>query len=301
MARKKKRKAPTSSAPKPPKQRNIPVPQRPLITEEFEWKFSIFSRLPEFIYGATFNSKYFEDVKWRMLVYPDGESEEDEGFVSVFLCNPEEARNQVTVDFDVWVVGPNDDKLELNSFTDADYSDLTHMVGWGFAQWIDREELELQQMLEDDTLTIKVCISYKKVNAVPIQQFLVEEFESCRTRLKSLDQLIDNDDSDFTFIIGKLRLRAHKVLLKRDWPHFNELMANDDRARLHCELLVENHSYLTIKKMLSYVYTGLVELDDVDTASELLKAAEHFQLNALARKCTDFVTANTAIPVIDID
>lgn len=114
------------------------------------------------------------------------------------------------------------------------------------------------------------------------------------SRLASLRSSIDSDDCDFTIriAIDNKRIKVHKSILTRTWPYFQALLETGMTEAQAGELTIRDYDYTTVKAMIEHLYSGVFEVQSVDTAIKLLEAAQQYQVDDLKNVCIEFLGEN---------
>lgn len=260
------------------------------------WTLDHFNDVKQrFVVSDEFTSKYRDEIKWRLKLYPDGKRNQDRGQVSLFVLNPACGSNPVVAQCTVSVVSSWNFSYKVNELEEKNFAELKRGGGWGLFQWFAREEVAA--MLVDGSLIIRVLVKYTKIYGLDMVQFAAVLFNQAAVmqgRLKKLADLIDNEDSDFTIEVDDQTIGVHRALLRHSWPYFDKMIRSNMSEKANSSLTIVGHSYATIKQMLMYLYTGFVDFDKIDLEAifELFTAAHQYELFELASKCIDYAVAN---------
>ncbi|GFW69495.1 hypothetical protein TNCV_488411 [Trichonephila clavipes] len=94
---------------------------------------------------------------------------------------------------------------------------------------------------------------------------------------------------DMTMIAKGKVLNAHKYILSARSPQFKTELRTKlsrDYKFIH---LVSGISHNILNAVLTYIYSGSVEMDEIEDVNELLKAAHRYQLKHLIKKCENYL------------
>ncbi|KAI3968392.1 hypothetical protein MKW92_029308 [Papaver armeniacum] len=171
---------------------------------------------------------------WVILFYPDGLSEDDEEYVSVFLelANTTN-KGDVRALFDLKLIDHSGEEDYGDTSISPNMFNNTVEISRGYPQYIKRSDLESSNYLKDDCLSI-----YCTVGIVQTRDETVENrVTTLQTRIKegkhnvfhvppsdmvqNLKGLLESGiGSDITFHVGNETFRAHKLILAARSPVF---------------------------------------------------------------------------------
>ncbi|GFY62045.1 hypothetical protein TNIN_213251 [Trichonephila inaurata madagascariensis] len=99
--------------------------------------------------------------------------------------------------------------------------------------------------------------------------------------------------SDITIIITEdctvWRFPAHSTVLAAQSIVFHRMLDSDFIEKKTQEIVLQDMTPSTLKKLLRYMYLGDAILEDWKEAIELLKAAHKYQMESLVQKCAHFL------------
>lgn len=261
------------------------------------------------LHSELFTSRYREDIKWRLHVcatFSDRHNPHD--YVRILLSTARGEKNPVRVNCTVWAIGRNDEKMNEFRFEKDFNKSLSDSKWTSWLKFPDSEVFtwfrhdQLDDVLVDGALTIRADISYVEVDGRPSGEYfekLVSETSSAvsmlsvyRDKLKQYEQLIGNDDSDFKIRVDDQEIGVHKLILRQSWPYFANMLAANMKECETAELIIENHSYTTIRRMINYIYTGIADFDEIEPVLELFAAANEYEVTQLAQDCIDYASDN---------
>ncbi|XP_039755120.1 kelch-like protein 5 [Pararge aegeria] len=93
---------------------------------------------------------------------------------------------------------------------------------------------------------------------------------------------------DVTLIAGGCRIPAHKVVLASCSEYFAAMFTGSLREAQSSEITLERVDSQTLRSLVQYCYTGIIELSE-DTVEILLSTASLLQLHSVTKACCDFL------------
>lgn len=87
------------------------------------------------------------------------------------------------------------------------------------------------------------------------------------------------------------KLLAHKFVLSAGSPVFSAMLKNDMKMKRDDSLKIKEISYEALKEMLHFLYSGKIEIN-YETVSDILAAAEKYQIGHLKQRCKEFLVKN---------
>ncbi|GIY68998.1 BTB and MATH domain-containing protein 43 [Caerostris darwini] len=85
---------------------------------------------------------------------------------------------------------------------------------------------------------------------------------------------------------------VHRAVLAARSPEFKSMFTSKKETEVDSVVVVEDLDDDTVQRLLLFLYTGVLEDLQWDTAYKLLKAAEKYQIEHLKIKCTSFLLGN---------
>lgn len=183
------------------------------------------------------------------------------------------------------------------------YSSVPIGKGYGF-EWQYKSDKFNRLFASGNKITVRLRIASVLKNTdeifhVPKNSQLLANFDDNKTVnvgaqiLSNYVSLINNDDADFLFTLDSGHtIKVHKLILKVQFPYFSKMLA---AANGQNHLLINGHSYEAMMATMMYVYSGHVELTSVEHAIQVIRAANDFELPALAAHANSYVTLNLRI------
>ncbi|GBN03065.1 Speckle-type POZ protein [Araneus ventricosus] len=118
-------------------------------------------------------------------------------------------------------------------------------------------------------------------------------FQDFAENFKSLYR--DGFLSDVKLVTKTETFPAHKFVLSAHSPVFKAMFSNDMKENASDRVVIEELSDDTIRSMLLYAYTSVVEDLDWENACELYAAADKYEMLALKKKCSTFLETNLSV------
>ena len=111
--------------------------------------------------------------------------------------------------------------------------------------------------------------------------------EGQRELLENLGELfLSEDTSDVDIVSGDRTFHCHELILAARSPVFRAMFQVDMAERRSKRVEIQGLSSEVVANMLTFIYTGQVELEDkTDLIGELMGAADQYQLETLKREC----------------
>jgi hypothetical protein len=104
------------------------------------------------------------------------------------------------------------------------------------------------------------------------------------TLITDLKKLVNSDLlSDISFIVEGQRICGHKILCLR-CPYFHNMLTGEYMEARATELVIDDIRVPVFLQMLEFLYSDSVDIT-LDSAMELLRAADRFAIDRLKRLC----------------
>lgn len=257
----------------------------------FTWRIKNFSCCQldcgEELCSPIFSADSSAKTRWYMSVFPNGQIDYEE-FVSVHLIR--------------LPTGNELHNIKLNckiSFFDAEsevwHSEkseqvLSSLERFQFNNFVKKQQVfeEKSKVLPEDTLTIccQICayddsdIVLAAENSIETQNYRHALLKRFSNDLKSIYRT--GKFGDVTLKLKDGSILAHKVILSARSPVFARLI----RDSLISEIAVPLFEKGTIEALLSYIYTGEIDVVKATSSLELYDAAEKYNVRELKRSIT---------------
>lgn len=127
-----------------------------------------------------------------------------------------------------------------------------------------------------DTHSIKltIFIIYCK-NGIEFS-FLAKDYEKF---------LNDQEFSDFTFVIGNEEIRAHSQIVSARNQVFGIMLNSEKAERVNRKIMIMEIKPYIFKLFLKFIYSGILDTEDVDHLLELVAVANKYSVGRLIEAC----------------
>jgi len=267
----------------------------------FHWTIEDFKNRPEKcsekLESTCFNVNGPGDMKtkWKLVLYPKGYEKAFADYVGVYLYN--EGPDKVMASYKMVIIDRIGNERESckSSTTLLEFAKSGKNGSmWGRHKWLKLDELNDQpDLLPDGNLTIQCTVT-----VIGPQKILSGSDLSANSNLivHSQKQIVDHlgkifYDKNFTDIKIKCHGQSfdcHMAILARS-PVFMAMFQSDMKEKENRTVHIDDFKIGVVGEMLKFIYTGDVSSPDaiVEIASELLKAADQYQLDLLKNICEE--------------
>ncbi|KAH9375753.1 hypothetical protein HPB48_014637 [Haemaphysalis longicornis] len=266
----------------------------------YTWTIKNFSfygqKCGEKVESAIFPSGCREDVKWCLDVYPNGNSENYKGFISVFLRLVECRDNEVDAKYTFSIL---DFEGNVANTCSSNQPNRFLLGGsWGWSKFVSREALfeSTSRFLHSDSLTILCNVSVSAGKAVTVSgQNTASEVDVTVPSVQlseDLGRLLQSEQfGDVVFNLGGRELRAHKNILVARCPVFASMFEHEMTESIQNRVDITDIDHEVFREMLRFIYTG--RAPDIDKfPMDLLVAADKYALERLKAMCERAVTSS---------
>jgi len=239
-------------------------------------------RFVEFLIPA-FSANHHESDHsfWRLAVYPSGSSNNNEGYLSVYLLSEETQNVRIVAKYSI-----------VNSEGDLVYSALTKEYDqaaqqkWGYGDFISHTSLFAvdSNLLQDGNLTLSVELKIKsKQGPAKYPNHFMEVL------YESLFEDPDRYDADFTIECkDQLEVKCHRNILAAALSYFEKMSSAPMIEKESKRVKWDDIDITTCKTILKYIYTG--QLANSDASLELYQLAARLFLEDLKARCSSYLT-----------
>jgi len=266
----------------------------------YMWTINNFSfcreEMGEVLKSSTFSSGANDKMKWCLRVNPKGLDEESKEYLSLYLLLVSCHKNEVRAKFKFSIL--NSKREETKAMESQRAYRFVQGKDWGFKKFIRRDFLmdESNGLLPEDKLTLfcEVSVVQESVNISGQSNMMQLKVPDCRLSEDFEDLLKESHFSDCTFSVGGVEFKSHKCVVAARSPVFRAMFCHQMEEAKFNRVEIADITSKVFKEMLSFLYTGSApNLDGM--ASELLAAADKYQLDRLKVMCEESLCTNLAV------
>jgi hypothetical protein len=259
--------------------------------------------------GESVDSPEFEGLgnQWSLAIYPGGDTNADEGMVSIYLNNMSD--KSLEIDFDFSVNGENGNQMAYEPVGDDD-DDMTAsdyfkpFGGMGYNNFASRSNL--LNFLVDGALVVKV-----NMNVASLRSFIPENPPACKTIQCAF---LNNKYADIVFKVGvgkgkeykrkksksvPITFPAHRVIVANSSSIFADLCESTGDGTTPIQ--ITGVSPAVFRLLLSYIYSVKIPEDDMKSyAKEIIDAADKFGVTRLKLEAEASIVDNTNITMENV-
>lgn len=230
-------------------------------------------------------------VQWCIEICPNGETTEDEGYISAFLHLKSSPPDRISIAAKYsFTLYDEESKKDLNFgiisnvFTCGD-------GGYGWSKFavlsdvLESKFFSLTCKLEYEDSKTTISTSAPSLSSVPLRN---DEMTSSLN--KDLRQLFNNRSgtADVCFVIDGKEIKAHKTILSARSPVFSAMLASGMREALANRVEIKDVTPDIFEALLCSIYTDQVDFTKIDPVG-LLTAANKYLLPLLKFQCQRFL------------
>ncbi|XP_065203943.1 speckle-type POZ protein B-like [Planococcus citri] len=233
-----------------------------------------------------FSSVKNNQVKWYMELYPNGETDENDSVsLNVYLSELSsfEKSKQIFAKATFLVLNSeNNEKikesLDIKEYLHPD----TPNSGWGFAEFIKKDEYFRNKLLLNNTLTIRCEVKFSDLSFLHCDSGI--EMPECDLSENFASFFENQILTDVILSVNGKEYPAHKAILAARSPVFCAMFKHSTKENELNRVDIKDINEAVVEGMLKYIYTG--KCDDLDElAEELLVAADKYDLRRLKIMC----------------
>jgi len=258
----------------------------------FVWQVKNFSSRPEqkgeFIESDSFTVISLEGVatKWKLQLFPKGNTSAKDGHFSVFLKVLE---TKAIASFKILISDENGKKIHALVNTDGKGKLFKPGQGSG------RRDPKSKKWLFDDVLTLVCEVSVLKTYYNINQNHRLQMMEDLGKAFKGKNSL------DVTVKCGDTSFKCNKFMLTSRSPFFKAMFQHETLESQTNVVKIKDVEPKVFKEMLLYIQTG--DAPNINKmAKELLAAADYYQLDQLKISCQEVLSetldAETSIELL---
>ena len=243
-----------------------------------------------------FKDKWDEDIKWCLKLYPKGNNEDNNDYVSLFLyLSIEEKSDKKDICAKVLmgiidINGRQTNKLDFEPvFSKPD------VMKCGFGQFIEKSTLLNQKnvLLPNDTLTVYCEVSYYvKTNTCgrPLgAKRQKESFNVGRLLYESMT------DADINIVVNRKLFKAHKLILKTRSPVFRAMFDNQMIESQTNRVEINDMDEEIFEQMLRFIYTVDIDIKSFEMSKQLFSSSDKYDLKGLKEFCEQFMVSHLSV------
>ncbi|KAF3336302.1 BTB/POZ and MATH domain-containing protein 2 [Carex littledalei] len=245
---------------------------------------------------------------WIINFYPDGDTNDDKIFISIYLQLESEATD-VKARITFTILQQNGAASNLSKTipvcTLKSTSDTSYKL-WGYSQFAKKTEFEASEHLKDDTFTVKCIVSVLKGTKLEVTNpyGIIVPPSNLNQNLANL--LESGKGADVTFVVKGERFKAHRWMLAARSAVFNAEFFGCMKEKWADTITVDDIEATVFKSMLYFIYSdSLPDFEDCDDdgekqnmrlmAQHLLVAADRYQLERLRLISEDLLCKNLGV------
>ncbi|GIY04518.1 hypothetical protein CEXT_598261 [Caerostris extrusa] len=151
----------------------------------------------------------------------------------------------------------------------------------------------------NDVLVINCAIKLQtgvRTTEINKLQLTVDSRSKCLDHFKQL--YVDPYLSDVRLKVGEEVINAHWLILCTRSPYFKQMFESEMKERLDNIVVITDISFLSLKKLIEFLYTGTIEFDkpiDLNFLYDLYYAADKYQVPDLKKVCANTLLSEATI------
>ena len=231
---------------------------------------------------------------WKVMIYPKGHNEEASGCVSLYLHSLNDSIGTAHYKFSILDKENKRQKMKVSSMHTFAFSSRS----WGRNNFITRSVLEENPgLLPDGNFVIFFEITVfgdeKTESGSKYLNMDGKRVDQTQDILQDLSDdfgkaFSESDCSDLHLVCGGKVFNCHEFVLSARSPVFRAMFHHDMTESKTKNIIISDFSPDVIVKMLQFIYSGRVVLDEQSELNgELLKAADKYELGMLKKVCED--------------
>ena len=264
-----------------------------MVEVNFTWKIDNFPfkaramKNGESLKSKLFSSDCDKKMKWVLLCYPKGPTNNEDGYFSYYL-HYDCGTIPMAFEFTLSIVDTTNGNVFVRGVSSYTF---TKYGGQGFPRFASLKDL-LEKYVKKDTLALQCKILYEEENvefskpsSVKVARQEVPE-DHITHHLGNLFNAGRN--TDITFTVGIEKIKAHKIVLIARSPVFAEMLEINGKMSTIKNLKIEDCEPAVFGAMLRFLYTDEME-ETEEMAIKLMPIAKRYQVKVLHQKCEDFL------------
>lgn len=193
---------------------------------------------------------------WHIRYYPDGNKSEYSDFISVFIEHDGSVANLVKARYKFRLV----DDVREEPVTLEAVTSFASNSGWGYSQFIRREELEKSKHLKDDSFSVRCDILVVNEFRAKVEKAVESPPRFVSVPPSDLQQdlcdlLGSEKGADVVFDVGGQTFVAHRCVLAARSPVFSaELFGTMKESNTTGVVRIDDMEAQVFKALLNFVY-----------------------------------------------
>ena len=234
-------------------------------------------------------------TKWQLQIYPKGNKVEFEDYVSLYLWNKSDFK--VNAEYKIHNIDGSGKERDTGIKNTAEFDISGIVSSWGRKKWLKRDHVfnDHPDLLPDGNLTLQCTITVfgpeKVLSGSDLDSRNPNLLAHCQ---KQVCQQLGNAffEKQFTDIMIKCEgqtFYCHKAVLAARSPVFLAMFEANMKEKVTNTVAIDDFKPEVVSEMLSFIYTGNISSQDAisDLATELLAAADKYQLDLLRNVCEE--------------
>ncbi|GIY06236.1 TD and POZ domain-containing protein 2 [Caerostris darwini] len=127
-------------------------------------------------------------------------------------------------------------------------------------------------------------------------QLTVDSRSKCLDHFKQLYE--EPYQSDVRLKVGEEVISAHWLILCTRSPYFKQMFESEMKERIENTVVITDISFLTLKKLIEFLYTGTIEFDkpiDINYLYDLYYTADKYQVSDLQKVCANIILSEATM------
>ncbi|XP_043246385.1 kelch-like protein 17 [Amphibalanus amphitrite] len=123
----------------------------------------------------------------------------------------------------------------------------------------------------------------------PLENSFFSAPEHSKTLLQVMHKMRSNSQlCDVEFVVGDLKINAHRIVLAACSPYFSAMFTNDLAEKRQCQITLHDIDAHAIQLLVDFAYTGELQICE-DNVQALLPASSLLQLTGVREACCYFL------------
>jgi len=237
----------------------------------------------EFIKSSNFKIRFKGiTTDWYLKMYPNGEDDEDDGTMSLYLYKANITPEPVKVDAIFYTVNQQGVKVkdDLDNFRFTFQNDD---IVYGLFRFKKHTEISLP-----DSKTLTILVEMCLLGDMVLSSGMNYPSNSNRPPLDVSSFIESGEFSDCIVKCGNKEYNCHKIVLSGSSTVFKAMFSNDFKEKKSSEVVIEDLEESTVTELIHYIYSGKVRNLN-DQALKLLAAADKYDIRELKETCESYL------------